>query len=335
MKRVIWSLAILVLLSGIAFWVYNQNNQKSTIKSELTDFAVKDTAAIDKIFMADAQGKTILLERDGEDWRLNEKYKARPDGMRILLETIAKVRVKSPVSQPAIENVLKNIMGSHTKIEIYQGGSKPVKVYFVGSANQLHTGTHMLIDGSSRPYVTHIEGFHGFLTTRYFTNENEWRDREVFAYKYGDIKSVTIEYPGNPVDNFKIVDQGDHETFELYAGIDMQKVENTNEVAIKGYLANYKMIHYEGFEETKPMSYIDSVMNNTPTFNLKLEEWSGETHEIEGYRKPIKDGYDPEGQPIDYDVDRLYLFMNSHKLVVGQYAIFDQLTFKSRDFIGG
>ncbi len=335
MKRIIWSLAVLIVLSGVAYWIYTEKGSTNTIQGELTDFSVKDTAAIDRIFMADDQGNTILLERGEEDWILNEKYKARPDGIRILLETIHKVRVKSPVSQPAMENVLKDIMGNHTKIEIYQGGSQPVKTYFVGSANQLHTGTHMLIDGSSRPFITHIEGFHGFLTTRYFTNENEWRDREVFAYQYGDIKSVSINYLDTPENNFKIVDKGDHETFDFFAGPNLEPVQAVNDVAVKGYLANYKLIHFEGFEETKPMSFIDSVMSNVPMFELELEQWDGETREVIGYRKPLKEGYDPEGNPIDYDLDRLYLYIDGEQFVVGQYTIFDQLTFRSRDFISG
>lgn len=335
MKKVIIGLLALLLVGGITFWLYQEKGAKSTIKKEITDFAVSDTAAIDKIFMADEQGNTILLKRQEDHWTVNDKYRARRDGIRILLETIKLVRVKAPVSQPALENVLKDIMGNHTKIEIYQGGDNPVKTYFVGSPNQMHTGTEMLIEGSSRPFFTHIEGHHGFLTTRYFTNENDWRDREIFGYKYGDIAEVSITYPNEPQNSFRIIDQGDHEHFAVYSGSGEQVVENIDNAYIQNYLSNYKMIHYESFEETKSTTFIDSVMQSTPIFTINVKEEDGTERLVHGYRKPLKEGYDPEGNPIDYDLDRLYLYIDSNEFVVGQYAIFDRLTWKAANFKRG
>ena len=37
-------------------------------------------------------------------------------------------------------------------------------------------------------------------------------------------------------------------------------------------------------------------------------------------------GYDPEGNLIDNDLDRLYLELDNGEMVIGQYAIFDPLT---------
>ena len=45
--------------------------------NQLHDFAVKDTSAITKIFLADKFGATVTLEReDVGEWTVNEDYKA-------------------------------------------------------------------------------------------------------------------------------------------------------------------------------------------------------------------------------------------------------------------
>jgi hypothetical protein len=41
---------LIVLLLAVAAFLLYKNNSKSTIKEELKDFAVKDTASITKIF---------------------------------------------------------------------------------------------------------------------------------------------------------------------------------------------------------------------------------------------------------------------------------------------
>jgi hypothetical protein len=71
-KRITISLLILISLAIAAYFITRES--KSSIKKELKDFAVKDTAAITKIFMADTEGKQVLLERLNEtDWQVRLK----------------------------------------------------------------------------------------------------------------------------------------------------------------------------------------------------------------------------------------------------------------------
>ncbi|MEA3449235.1 MAG: hypothetical protein U9Q98_12440, partial [Bacteroidota bacterium] len=72
--------------------------QKKSTLDVLRDFAVQDTAAVDKIFLVDKENNEILLERQNKDtWTVNEKYTVRKDLMDILLETIRRIDVANPV----------------------------------------------------------------------------------------------------------------------------------------------------------------------------------------------------------------------------------------------
>jgi len=232
--------------------------------------------------------------------------------------------VKAPISESMKSTVLKNIISSHTLVEAYDGGEL-LKTYYVGGPDKEHTGTFMMIKGSSRPFLMHIEGFHGFLTPRFFTNLNEWRHRKIFEYKPEEIRSVSISYPENHAIDFSI-ERDDSGQLLVFTGEERSLRNDVDTFMLTAYLSRYKMIHFEGFEETKTESFVDSVMRSEPIFHISLTDMQGISTTVSGYKKPLSEGYDLEGSPITHDMDRLYLKINDQKIVVGQYAIFDKLT---------
>lgn len=323
MKKVVVGIVLLVVLSFITVWVVRQNSA-STMRSELTDFAVEDTLSITKIILKDEQGERIELQREDGFWTLNQSYLARPDAVKILLTTMKKVRVRAPVSQQMMNTVLKTIIANHTLVEAYAGNTL-VKSYYVGSPDRDHTGTFMMISGSERPFVTHIEGFHGFLTPRYFTNLNEWRHRGIFEYERDEIAALDLRINNGSQTNISIVQNTDG-VFDVYTGSDDAPVSDLDTFMLNAYLSHYKKVHFEGIEETKTDAFIDSVKQSEPIFTISLTDTEGHTREVIGFKKPLKNGFDPEGNPLKFDFDRLYLWIDSGEMVVGQYAIFDPLT---------
>ncbi|MGZ4033712.1 MAG: hypothetical protein ACXVP4_02520, partial [Bacteroidia bacterium] len=203
MKRNRIAIILVIILGSASFW-YIVNNRKSTLNAEMRNFAVADTASITKIFLADKEGRTITLERHPEgNWTVNQKYAVRMDALQTLLETIKRVDVKEPVGKKAQDNVIKRLAAKAVKCEIYQNDVL-TKAYYVGTETQDNTGTFMIkidpetMKTAEKPFVTYIPGFEGYLTTRYFTEEQGWRDRTVFKYNPLDIKSVKMETPLSP-----------------------------------------------------------------------------------------------------------------------------------------
>jgi len=324
MKKIALPVVILVVLVSASIYIYN-NSTKGTIKSELSNFAVKDTASITKIFLADKAGNTVLLERLSQSgWRVNEKYPVRKEAIDNLLSTIKRITVKTPVSQAAFENVVRNLSIENTKIEIYTGDKEPSKVYFVGGNNRAHSGTYMLMENSSRPFLMHIEGFHGFLQPRYFINENDWRQNIVFSYAYEEIATIKVEFPSDPSNSYLIVDQGNN-TFSLKSLATGEQLADFDTLAVMQYVASYKKIPFEGFEETKAKEYKDSIVHTTPMQIYEVTNRAGEAKQIKTFIKPMK-GEDLQGNEVDYDLDRLYGLLDNGDLVIIQYGIFDRLS---------
>ncbi len=331
MKKLKIALAILVI-AVLAIVVYMQLNKgKSTIKGPQSDFAIKDTAAITKIFMADRNGNEILLKRQNGFWKVNDKYTARPDLINILLETIYKMRVKAPVSKSLYDKVVRDLAATGVKVEIYKNNeSKPAKVIYVGTANQSHTGTYMIIEGSSLPYLVHIEGFHGFLTPRFAVYENDWRVKKVFNTPPKLIKRIQVEHIANQKESF-VIERTANGGFELKNMLGVP-VTGWDTIELFDYINLFSDVNFEGWEHTKPFEYIDSVRKSEPLEIYTVETTLGKTTSIKTYIKPLPGGEDLEGNRTDIDIDRMYGLINDKEFVVIQYYTFDPLNRKLSDF---
>ena len=322
-----YSLIIVIVLAIVAaYLIYTQS--VGTIKKELKDFAVQDTNAITKIFIADRDGQSVILEKQADNtWMVNNKYKARQDAISMLLKTMNKIEVKAPVAKSAFENTVALLSTKGVKVEIYTGAKKPSKVYYVGNATADKFGTYMLLENSSVPFITHIPGFYGFLTPRYFTDEEEWRTTELFKYNLNDIKSVEFINHEKPDSSFLLADI-DTENPIVKSPIDGKIYTNIDTTNILGYLQLFESINIEFYLNKKvPKSEQDSVIKCCAKFDLTVTDVLGNKKTIRAFNKPVPEGtLDIYGKPVMYDFDKMYALINDGKDFVSiQYYVFDPL----------
>lgn len=327
MKRNLIAVLILLILAAVAYYVYTERGS-GTIKPELHNFAVEDTSAITKIFLADKTGQTVLLERQSpSEWTVNEGHKARKDAIDVLLKTINRVEMKAPVAKTAHDNIVKLMAGKSTKVEIYEG-KKKVKTYYVSDATKDNMGTYMLIEGSSTPFVTHIPGFVGYLSGRYMTRPWEWRDTEIFKHRLSQIAEVKLDFHQEPERSFKITHSADRkvELFTLYPT--EKPVVNMDTTAVKRYLLAYQNIRFEGIQPYDS-ERIDSIVNSPPYFTISLVGRDGEKRSVTSYRLPANPGaIDANDEPLEWDPDRMHAVVNGNEdeIMLIQYYSFDRLT---------
>jgi hypothetical protein len=72
MKKNLLYAAVLILLLAAAWWI-TQKDDRSTLDPNETVFSVEDTASIDRIFIADKSGRSILAEKEPDGrWLVND-----------------------------------------------------------------------------------------------------------------------------------------------------------------------------------------------------------------------------------------------------------------------
>ena len=327
MKKNLIGIFILLVLGAIAYFVYQQRGS-GTIKPELYDFAVEDTAGITKVFLADKMGQTVLLERKSDrEWTVNKDHKARKDAIDMLLKTIKRVEMTAPVAKTAHDNIVRLLAGKSTKVEIYKGNEK-VKTYYVGDATKDNMGTYMLIEGSSTPFVCHIPGFIGYLSGRYMTRPLEWRDSEIFAYSLPQIAEIKVEFHKEPERSFRITHSKDRvvQLYKLHPKEEL--VRDMDTVFVKRYMLEYRNVRFEGIQPYDA-ERVDSIANSQPYFSITVTDREGQTKSVTSYLLPANPGaIDVEGNPLVWDLDRMHGVVNGNKseIMLIQYFTFDRLT---------
>lgn len=303
-----------------------------TIDKELRDFSVKDTSTVNKIFMVEKSNNKVLLEKKDGVWWVNDKFKAREDAIYTLLKTLYRMDVKSPVPKSAHNSVIKRLATESVKVEIYQN-NELTKVIYVGGATSNHFGTYMMLEGSDVAFVVHIPGFNGFLSTRFFTDENLWRSTKVFDYNYNEISTVSVTDPAKPDKSYIVSNNGENR-FGLKLLKGNKEIENFDTLEVKTYLAYFKSIAYQSLLTDYDKKTKDSIITSTPYFILELTDVYQNTTSVKAFLMPATyDAYGPDGEWLPYDPNVMYALINDKDFVTIQFYVFDPLFKDFEDFL--
>ncbi len=337
-KKTIASVAVLVILSALAVYYYNKNQHSSIAENPFTQFAITDTSSVTKIFIADNQGNTALLERpqQGRLWTLNKRYKAREDAMKNLLQVVNRIKVRGNVSSKSRDNMMKVLGSSAKKVEIYVNGeNEPSKIYYVGPNTQDHTGTIMLLEipdegKSPEPYICHMEGFTGFLNPRFFAEEMEWRYTGIFDHPKLDIAKIEVQH-SIPEYSFDIKYNGGNQIALLH---NQQNIEKFDSVKVKDFLLSFKKVHIESYRTFLKPEVEDSIRKIKPIVRINVLSTAGKKETVALFLKRGKEGgVDANGNPSPWDAEYFWAMNDKGEIGLAQRYVFDPITLPFQAFL--
>lgn len=322
LRRSLIVLSILLVIAIIALPLINKAGKQNL--TEKKNFAVKDVETIDSIFLANRSGEYVLLRKQEDNvWTANNAFKVAPDKIERLLKTIRKIEAKNPVAKSAQKQVVANLATNGRKVEIYQNGKKTI-TYYVGGTTADETGTFMYIEGSTIPFVVHIPGFMGYLTSRYSVNLSDWRDKAIFDTPINKFAAVSVTYPDSADKSFTIT-RKDGNTFEVSQnGV---PAPATSQVKVKPYIAQFAKVTFEAYISGYSENYVDSLRNATPKCIIDIKRTDGTKAKLSVFYKPVtadtKSVYNKDGELLVYDTDNYFALMEgSPELITVQDYIF-------------
>ncbi len=330
MKRTLLLVLTALILAALAWWLAMRDTG-TTLSGPLTDFAVADTAAVDRIFIAEPDGRTVDLRRSEEGgWTVNGRLEANPIQVNLLLKTFLRVEVRAPVPKSAEANVLRVMAGTAKRVEIYTRGDRPDRNWFVGHATKDHFGTYMLLEkpGTGRsavPFVMGMSGFTGYLTPRFHVDLDVWRSSILLQERdLAALREVRVERPATPGAGFRVtLDERGTPTLLDEAGA----VLPMDTAAVRDMLLPLGGLNFEYVERQLTPAERDSVMRSTPLHRLTLVRRNGDERTIPFWAKGAYVGQrDAMGNLLkENDVDRVYATVDDTVLVAVQRLGADRL----------
>lgn len=348
-KSKITLLIVLVLAVITGFLFFNKSN--STLDKGLRGFAVSDTASITKIFLSDKADNSIVLEREKSGkWLMNNDFNAHPETINTFLLTVANLAVREPVAKAAHNNILTLLAARSTKVEIYQNShrlkigqykfmpyEKLTKTYYIGDATMDNNGTYALMEGSDAPVVLFMPGLRGYIASRFSTADNDWREHTVFNKKLPEIESITVEYPDQPEESYKVVNKN-NTSLELVRLADNQTLTAYDTLQLMAFVNAFKNIRFEALFNDMDPHRKDSITGVTPTHIITLKATDGSVQDVKTYPRmlpePEIDVFD--GSIVTFDRDRMFAYIHDEKdFVLIQYFVFDKILLPLSTFTRG
>ncbi len=301
-------------MGGAAYFLVFKKGS-STLPVNEKNFAVYDTANIGKIFIADMSKKSVTLERGiNGGWFVNKSIPVRTEAINILLKTIKQLSIKYPVPETARNNVLKSLSSDNIKVEIYDLKSQLINSYYVGGGTNDLNGTYMKTLDGENPYVVSIPGFHGILTVRYITNEEEWKSRSIFSLPLNQIREISVQYP-KQMDSSFVINVIGVDSFQLLNYRSRQQINPklVSKDRVGMFLSLFRFINAEGFENTNKLK--DSILMQQPFCVIKAIDIRNNINVVTCYYKPVSketlQQFSNKGEPMKYDVDHYYATINN------------------------
>jgi hypothetical protein len=260
--------ALVVVVLGIILYWLNTKSRQSTFSAANTAFAVEDTAAIDEIHLSNLQGQEVILKQQpDQQWMVNDKFQASQSKIQTLLHTIYHVEVKKPVPLESRENVIKSLATQNVQVDIYQDDNL-VRSYFVGHQTPSELGTYMAMNNEDKkPYVTHIPGFYGYLSTRFFCDPDEWRSTLIWNFNPVAIREVNMAYPNGDKEPFHLTKEGEN-AFAIEHLQKDKKLQNYDLKQVKRYLMNFRDFHC--VKDMNDKAKRDSLLQYSPDARITV-----------------------------------------------------------------
>ncbi len=325
-KKIISIVALLTVVGVLAIVSTNLLSGKGKSTQSLDDYLVADTAAVDKLILTQSSGYSIEILRDGSQWKTSDGSCVQEEMIDNILHTFTKVAVKSYVPKNSIENLRNNIRVSYKKVQIFQNG-KWVKTWWVGNSTPDHYGTYALLETpgggvSEVPVVLEMRGLRGSIESRFTADPRAWVCTSVFQYAMSEIQSVSLKHAESSEQDFSIIRTGQGRAFKIVDFKNNSILYDT--LKLVRYLDVFKRLHYESPNYTMNSQQLDSLKKSKPYYSLRMELTNGEKISLDAYRVKAPEGdVDLAGNPIEWDVNRMWAVLTDGSLVKIQYYVFD------------
>lgn len=279
-KSLLWLVALLIVLLGLFWFLQNKEVDVKSAAYPDREFAIKDETSIDRVFIADLQGRKMNLTKQADgSWLINDSVKASVTIMDRVLNALSKLRIDFIPPETMNAMIFEAMSTSGIKIEAFDADNQKLRSLILGPATQDERSSFMMVEGQSQPYAMKLPGHVGTLRPLFdLRNIEEWRSRDWMAIEPEEIKSVQVNYPRQKGSGFSIERSGD--TLQLKAESELVEISQQapKQRLLESYLEGFAYVPLFKRQDDNPMK--DSIKQMIPFVEMRIVKQSGETEEL-------------------------------------------------------
>lgn len=283
MKKTLFLVLLLLAVIAAMYYLKPDEAEQSSILKYERNFKIENVDRVAKIFIAHKDGKHFTLLKGPAYWTL--KGRRVSDGaMKNVLMTLRSMEISYMPTKAAYKNIMKHMIHSGIKVEVYDENDRKMKVYYIGGMPPSELGTYVMLEGSEQPFVVQRKFVEGSIRPVFQLNEDEWYDQAFFRLKPDEIKSIKVAYPYDQQNSFELKRnvEGEMNLVPLYPTQEQIKLE-PNPGLIDIYLSKFEEINSEAIINRFPLK--DSIVQLVPFCSIELLTTQDELIAIKMYPK--------------------------------------------------
>jgi len=295
MKRNLILLLVLLVLGFFAFQALSTKRINSADGSDRA-FTVDDIDAVYKVFVAYKNKDDITLTRNGNHWLLDDKHKVKEGAINGVLAVLEHARVKFIPSKNATKNIIKGIAKNGIKVEAFDKNNIKLTSFYIGGNTHDAYGTYFLMEHAAQPYVLELPFEESILREKFARKYLEWRDYTIFKEDDSKIVELSVEYPKDQTNSFRIIKDGDYRVESVNKNAPATGAK-TNQKLVDTYLKDYRFLMAEYIENEHPRK--DSISQLLPFCHISLKFEDGGYKDLKLY--PVLEVMKYNSDPQEYE----------------------------------
>lgn len=285
--------ALVLLASTVTLFLTSREERSPEIDHSY--FSLKDTEQLDMLTLQSPQD-TVVLTFEGSRWRVNDRWDADIQMIKVLMATLQQVEPHHTVSSSVMDTVLRQLQRRGTRVVAMQNGIE--KMNFLAGGNLQKTESWFLKAGDASPYVVVIPGYRVYVSGIFQMEEVGWRNKRIFEFNWRNFKSLTASYPSEPKSGFTI------EMRQRYFGI--KEIPRVDTTKLNDYLDAVSLLVANRFVSGSA----DGLLPQRPAVRIEILDIANRTYTLEMFT-PEKDaaevyGRMADGQVVAFDRSAIY-----------------------------
>lgn len=257
----------LTLIGGLALFLITRS--RSPFGKSNSSFASEPEQEITAVDLSQG-GKSISLNKNGNEWLLNGKKETRKSAVFFMLSILEEIKIKSPVSPDMFRKDITSGGIEPVKVKVYENRHL-LKSFLVYRTRSNIYGNIMKIKRKSKPFIVYMPGFEGNIGSVFTTNELYWQPYTVFNLLPSEISSVYFENTGDASESFSITNKGHYFTLSDENG----ELSGWDTSRVKRYLTYFVRIPFETWDFESDAEDVKLVRDQEPLYRISVSTVTG------------------------------------------------------------